>query len=159
MGWGRKRRKRRAFGERAAEDLNVETEGDSPHEIGDSRREDDRLGFGDSFVFARRRGAFDGDSRNRPSIPSPRVFFFWRIESPEFTTVSPFVIMRATRVILALGLVVASAATASAVNSGNTVYAHATNGVVTDGSGNWEAAGANRRCACSSDAPHFLRVR
>lgn len=144
-------------GERAAEDFNVETEG----ETGDSRREDDRLGFGDSFVVARR-GAFDGDSRNRPSIPSPRVFFFWRIEStpPEFTTVSPFVIMRATRVILALGLVVASAATASAVNSGNTVYAHVTNGVVTDGSGNWEGSGTgNRRCACSSDAPHFRRVR
>ena len=62
-------------GERAAEDFYVETEGETPHEIGDSRREDDRLGFGDSFVFARR-GAFDGDSRNRPSIPSPRVFFF-----------------------------------------------------------------------------------
>jgi hypothetical protein len=89
-------------------------------------------------------------------------FFFWRIEStpPEFTTVSPFVMMRATRVILALGLVVASAATASAVNSGNTVYAHVTNGVVTDGSGTWEGSGTgNRRCACSSDAPHFRRVR
>jgi hypothetical protein len=89
-------------------------------------------------------------------------FFFWRIEStpPEFTTVSPFVIMRATRVILALGLVVASAATASAVNSGNTVYAHATNGVVTDGSGAWTSSSdSNQRCACSSDAPHFLRVR
>ena len=71
--------------------------------------------------------------------------------------------MRATRVILALGLVVASAATASAVNSGIKVYAHATNGVVTmplgGQSGNWEGAGANRRCACSSDAPHFRRVR
>jgi hypothetical protein len=68
--------------------------------------------------------------------------------------------MRATRVILALGLVVASAATASAVNSGNTVYAHATNGVVTDGSGAWTSSSdSNQRCACSSDAPHFLRVR
>ena len=74
--------------------------------------------------------------------------------------------MRATRVILALGLVVASAATASAVNSGNTVYAHTDYGVVTmplgGQSGNWEGAGtstANRRCACSSDAPHFRRVR
>ena len=66
--------------------------------------------------------------------------------------------MRATRVILALGLVVASAATASAVNSGNTVYAHVTNGVETDGSGVY-TSGSNRRCACSSDAPHFRRVR
>ena len=97
------------------------------------------------------------------------VFFFFledRINAAGFTTVSPFVIMRATRVILALGLVVASAATASAVNSANTVYAHATNSVVTmplgGQSGDWEGAGSstdNRRCACSSDAPHFRRVR
>lgn len=70
--------------------------------------------------------------------------------------------MRATRVILALGLVVASAATASAQTyTTDVVYAHATNGVVTDGSGNWEGNGIGnqRRCACSRDAPHFLRVR
>lgn len=67
--------------------------------------------------------------------------------------------MRATRVILALGLVVASAATASAQTyTTNFVYAHATNGVVTDGSGAW-TSDSNQRCACSSDAPHFRRVR
>jgi hypothetical protein len=67
--------------------------------------------------------------------------------------------MRATRVILALGLVVASAATASAQTYTTTVvYAHKDNGVVTDGSGAWTAT-ADKRCACSSDAPHFLRVR